>query len=282
MDKIETIVNQIFHLKPFPQIGHKVLALAQDPESSIQDMAEIIHYDTALTANLLKIVNSSSQDRKQKIDSVHQACAYLGAEQIIDLVMVTSGGENIASAHKGYDLSAGELWKNSVSSALIARELIEKKKGLDVHLVFTAALLKDIGKVILSQYVGEANEKINTLVTGQGLTFKEAEKEVLGICHAELGALVAKSWHFSSEMQDIILNHHQPRNASRCGVETAIVYMADILCMMMGVGVGSDGLSYRFDRDVAEQLLLTEHDIESIMAGFPEKYRQVEALVGGV
>ena len=139
---------------------------------------------------------------------------------------------------------------------------------------------KDIGKVVLSQYVGDAFTRINALVTERGHTFKEAEKEVIGIDHAELGAVVAKTWQFSPKMQDIIRNHYHPLQASIGVVETSIVYMADILCMMMGIGVGSDGLSYRFDQDVAERLQVNDREIEQIMAGFSEKHQQVEALLG--
>ncbi len=279
MNQLQSIIKKIFNLKPLAPVAHKVMALARDPDSSVSDLADIISYDAALTANLLKMANSSYFGRREKIDTVNQACAFLGMDQIVDLVFMTSSAENLAPAHAGYDLDKGELWKNSVSSALIARELAEKEEGRDVHLIFTAALLKDIGKVVLNQYVADAFAKIDALVTQQGVTFKTAEKEVLGIDHAELGAVVAKTWRFSSTMQDIIRNHHQPGKATVAAVETAIVYMADTLCMMMGVGVGSDGLAYRFDPDVAELLQLSERDIEKIMAGFAEKHQQVETLL---
>ncbi len=279
MNQLQSIIKKIFNLKPLAPVAHKVMALARDPDSSVSDLADIISYDAALTANLLKMANSSYFGRREKIDTVNQACTFLGMDQIVDLVFMTSSAENLAPAHAGYDLDKGELWKNSVSSALIARELAEKEEGRDVHLIFTAALLKDIGKVVLNQYVADAFAKIDALVTQQGVTFKTAEKEVLGIDHAELGAVVAKTWRFSSTMQDIIRNHHQPGKATVAAVETAIVYMADTLCMMMGVGVGSDGLAYRFDPDVAELLQLSERDIEKIMAGFAEKHQQVETLL---
>lgn len=279
MNKVKTIVRQIFSLSPPASVVHKVMALVQNPNSSINELSHIIAYDPALTANLLKMANSSYFGRIERIDSVHQACAYLGMNQVIDLVFMNAIAENLASAQTGYDLSKGELWQNSVLSALIARELAEKKKIPQVHLIFTATLLKDIGKIILSQFVNDSFTEINTLVTDQGYSFKEAEKKVLGIDHAELGAMVARIWQFSPLMEDIIRNHHRPRESSIGAVETSIVYMADTLCMMMGVGVGSDGLSYKFHRNVPERLQLTERDIEQIIAGFGEKLQQVEALI---
>jgi len=255
------------------------MSIAEDPKSSVSDLSKVIIYDTAVTANLLKVVNSAYFGLPEKVDSVHQAIVYMGMAQVVDLVLLSASGENLQTAQEGYDLEAGELWKYSVSSALIARELAEKKGVKDTHLIFTAALLKDIGKVILNQYVKDSFDKINALVTKQNLTFREAEKEVIGIDHAELGGMVAESWKFSPKMVEIIRHHHRPQETSMSEFESAIVYMADTICMMMGIGVGSDGLAYRFHREVVESLELTESEFQKIVAGFVEKIKQLETMI---
>lgn len=279
MKDIKSIIKKIDRLKPIPQITNKVMSIAQDPESSMADLSEIIVYDTALTANLLKIANSAYFGLQGKVDSVHHAIVYMGMDQVVSLVLLASSAESLKTAQKGYDLNVGDLWKYSVSSALIARELTKLKKARETHLIFTASLLKDIGKVILSQYVGESFKKISTLVKQQGYTFREAEKEVIGIDHSELGGIVAETWKFSPKMVEIIRNHHQPQKSSISEFESSIVYMADTLCMMMGIGVGSDGLSYRFHQEVVERLELTERNFQEIMAGFGEKFQEVEAMI---
>jgi putative nucleotidyltransferase with HDIG domain len=255
------------------------MSVAQDPESSMSDLSQVIVYDTALTAVLLKVANSAYFGLPEKVNSVHQAIVFMGMRQVIDLVLLAASAENLRGEQKGYGLKAGDLWKYSVSSALIAKDLAEKKKTKATHLIFTAALLKDIGKVILNQYVSNSYEKINLMVNKQGITFREAEKNVIGIDHAELGGMVAETWKFSPEMVEIIKNHHRPHKSSNSELESSIVYLADTLCMMMGVGIGSDGLAYRFHREVVERLGLTERDLQEIMAGFGEKIQEVEALV---
>jgi len=279
MKDIKSIIKKIDSLKPIPQVVIKIMSIAQNPESSMSDLSKVIIYDTALTANLLKVANSAYFSLPEKVDSVHQAIVFMGMRQVIDLVLLAASAENLQAAQKGYDLKAGELWKYSLSSALIAKELAEKKKIKETHLIFTAALLKDIGKVILNQYVRDSYKKINTLVTEQGLTFREAEKEVIGIDHAELGGIVAETWKLSPKMVEIIRNHHLPHESSISEFESSIVYLADTLCMMIGIGVGSDGLAYRSHQEIAECLELTEKDLQEIMAGFGEKIQEVEALV---
>lgn len=279
MRDMKSILKKIEGLKPIPQVANKIMSVVEDPESSLCDLSRVITYDAAATANLLKLANSAYFGRPGKIDSIHQAVVYLGMNQAVDLVLLATGAENLIRPQKGYDLTKGALWKYSVSSALIARELAEMKGAAKTHLIFTAALLKDIGKVILSQYVEDELKKINILVKEKKLTFREAEKEVIGIDHAELGGKVAENWKFSAEMVQIIKNHHMPQTSTIAEFESSIVYMADTICMMIGIGVGSDGLSYRFHQEVVERLEFTARDLQEIMAGFGEKVSMVESLM---
>ena len=280
MRDIEEILQGIQHLKPMPQVANKVMLIAQDPKSSMSRIADIITYDQILTANLLKTCNSSYFGLPTKCDSVSQAIVFMGIDQVVDLVWMSGGAENLKKRQEGYDLEEGDLWRYSVSSALIARELAEKRKLENQHLIFTAALVKDIGKVVLSQHVADSFEKINLLVTKHEFSFREAEKAVIGIDHAELGAVAAEKWGFSPKMVEIIRNHHLPEESVTYDDETSLVYLADTLCMMIGIGVGSDGLAYRFRRDVVERLGFSDRDFQEVMAGFGEKLRKVEDLLG--
>jgi len=279
MKDIQKILQGIDRLHPIPHVAEQVMLLAGDPESSMSRIAEIITYDQILTANLLKTCNSSYFSVPRKVDSVQQAIVFVGIDQVVDLVWMSGGAANFRKKQDGYDLEEGDLWKYSVSSALISRELAEKRKMDNAHLVFTAALLKDIGKVVLSQYVADSFEKINLLVTQYGYSFMEAEKAVIGIDHAELGGMVAEKWGYSPKMVEIIRSHHLTDESTEFDLETSIVYLADTLCMMIGVGVGSDGLAYRFRKDVIDKLGFSDRDFQEVMAGFGEKLRKVEELV---
>lgn len=279
MHDIAKIIGQIDRLKPIPQVAHRIMSIAEDPRSSMGDLAKVVQYDQAITANILKVANSPYLGLRRKVDSIQQAITYLGMDQILDLVLIHVSGDNLKGGQKGYDLANGELWRYSVSSAVLARNVAEMKKIRTSHLVFTAALLKDIGKVILSNYVGEYLDEISKLVSSHNISFREAEKAVIGIDHAELGRIVARKWHFSERMEEMIGNHHLDDQWDEDDVEMSIIYLADTLCMMMGIGVGSDGLAYRFHRKVIKRLDLTEKDLQVIMAAFVERMQEVDDLV---
>ena len=279
MKQIKEIIKKIDRLKPIPQTANKIMSLAEDPNSSMSQITDVISYDQALTANLLKACNSAYFGLSKKVDSVHQAVVYVGMDQLVDLVLINSGSEDFKRKQEGYGLKKGELWKYSVASALIAKDLAEKKGQKNNHRIFTAALVKDIGKVVLSQYVAEAHEKINTLVSDDGYSFREAEKAVIGIDHAELGGMVAEKWKFSSQMADIIRNHHLHDESAQDDIETVIVYLADTLCMMMGLGGEVDALHYRFHKEVIERSGFTDTDFQEVMAEFGTKIQLVEEMI---
>jgi len=279
MKKIEEIIKGIDRLKPVSHIGEKIMEITSNPDSSLSDLVDIVKYDQGITANLLRICNSAYFSFAKEIASVKQAVAYLGIDKVASLVMMGNSADNFREAQEGYDLTEGELWRYSVSSALLAQDLAEKRHLNHVSLVFTAALLKDIGKVILHTYVKDSFEAINKEVQDKGLTFIDAEKEVIGIDHAELGARVAEQWNFSPAMVHIIRNHHHPENASDGDLTIPIVYLADCICMMMGRGVGSDGLAYRYYQDAVDRLNFSDIDLQKTMVSFKEKFEDIEELI---
>jgi putative nucleotidyltransferase with HDIG domain len=234
------------------------------------------------TANLLKAVNSAYFARSTPFDSVQQAIVFLGMDEVVNLVLMAGSAANLNRAQEGYGLATGDLWRNAVTSALISRKLCQRLKIVNEHLVFTGALLKDIGKVVLEQYVAKSAEAIHILVKQKRLSFQEAEKQVLGIDHTELGAITAEVWRFSPAMVDMIRYHHQPAGATVAKKETFAVHLSDLVCMMMGIGTGYDGLAYRFDQSQIKTMGVTDRDLQSIMADIAQKIEDIDALVATV
>ena len=280
MTDLKDIVEQIDQLEPIPPIATQILALTEDPDSSLKEISDLIRNDPALTANLLKICNSAFFSLPRQVESVRDAISFLGLDQIVELVLFNGLSASFRKEMVGYGLGERELWRHAVSSAHVAGMLAERfGTSQNKHLIYTAALVKDIGKLILGRFVAFSYEQINIFVQSRGHSFNDAEQEIIGMNHEELGALVAKKWHFSDKMIDIIRHHHLSDESARRDLETVLVYLADIICMMMGVCTGADGLSYRFYGDVLRQLSLTENDLHGIIAEAVQIRRRVEILL---
>ncbi|MCP4355810.1 MAG: HDOD domain-containing protein [Proteobacteria bacterium] len=279
MSVYKKILDEIDNLKPIPAIVNQILEIIEEDNFNMEELSEVIQFDPLLTGKLLKVCNSAYYSLNRQIESVQDAISVLGLDEVINIVLLKSGAANLQKNQAGYDLNEGELWKHAVSSALIAKNLADKKEIDNKQMIFTSALLKDIGKIILNQFVGDSFPKIMNLVDNKGFSFMEAEKKIIGVNHAELGEKVAKIWGFSSKMIEIIGNHHLSKPSKDAEIETYIVYIADNICMMMGIGIGADGLAYRFHEKALKALDISSMELQDIIADFGENYQQVENLL---
>jgi len=280
MIDLNDIVGQIDQLAPVPPIAGQIMAMAGDPDSSLSEMAELILNDPAITANLLKTCNSAYLGLSRKVDSVRDAIGFVGLDHIVQLVMLSSVSPSFKKQPQGYGLGEGELWRHAVTSAHVSKTLARKfGRSQHRHLIYTAALLKDIGKLILGRFVAFSFEEINILVNAKGYSFNDAEKKIIGMNHEELGAMVGQKWGFGDRLIYIIGHHHLSNESAREDLETSLVYLADIICMMMGVCTGADGLSYRFYSDVLNRMGLTEKDLQAIIAETGENQQKIDHLL---
>jgi HD-like signal output (HDOD) protein len=113
----------------------------------------------------------------------------------------------------------------------------------------------------------------------ENLSFREAEKQIIGVDHTELGGMIAKMWKFSPKMVKIIRHHHLTDVSMVKDKEITVVYLADCICMMIGIGVGSDGLAYRFNDQAMIELGIEADDISKIIARFALNMQKVEDLL---
>lgn len=282
MTTLQELIKVIRKLKPIPAIVNQLVEVLDDPSSSARDIAGLIQYDPSLTANLLKVCNSAYFGLANPVESVKDAVALIGTDQIVELVLLQAGSGLFADNQKGYGLYNGAMWRYSVASALIAKDISARREIGNKNTIFTAALLKDIGKTVLDSYVAGSLDSINRFVKDEGFSFREAEKKVLGIDHAELGAMIAKLWKFSPVMVSIIRHHHLADESMRNNKPIQVVYLADCICLMMGIGGGNEGLAYRFHEDVMKELSITHKDVETIILDSSMNMQKIEALISTV
>ncbi|SLM31534.1 Putative chemotaxis signal transduction protein (fragment) [Desulfamplus magnetovallimortis] len=178
MTPIQLLIKEIRNLTPVPAITTRIINMADNPSCDMADIAKLIQYDPAMTAHMLRTCNSAFFGLSNPVESVKDAVAILGIDKIVELVLLNAGTKPLARPQKGYGMRKGALWKHSVASALIAKNLATKQCPDLRHTIFTAALLKDIGKVVLDKFILESMQKIESLIKQNGLSFIEAEKKL--------------------------------------------------------------------------------------------------------
>ena len=259
-------LNILAKVKSFPSMPgstEKLLKLLDNPDTSAAHIGQFLRYDPGLSAKLLKLTNSAYFGLPCKVGSVKQAVVLLGWRRLVQLVMASCVNAVMDKPVPGYDLSAGELWRHSIAVSVAAEDLAKELKISASEEIFTAALLHDVGKLVFGRFVKEDLEKIETEAS-IGISFEVAERIVLGTDHAEIGAQILKNWSFPTALVNAVRWHHDPDSAGKTDILVDIVHVANILCLMIGIGVGREGLCYEPSPLATKRLGLRTTHIEMV------------------
>lgn len=261
--KLLNILAKVKSFPSMPEAAAKLLVLLDNNDTTAAQIEQILRYDPGLTANLLRLTNSAYFGRPCQVGSVNQAVVLLGWKKLIQLVMASCVNAVMGKPVLGYDLPAGELWRHSIAVSVAAEDLVKELKIAKSEEIFTAALLHDVGKLVLGGFVKEDLEKIE-IEASRGISFEVAERIVLGTDHAEIGAQILKNWSFPPTLVNAVRWHHDPDSADKTDTLTDIVHVANILCLMIGIGVGREGLCYKPSPLATKRLGLRTNDLEMV------------------
>jgi len=252
-----------------PATGAKMLTMLQDPETSVNEIENVLRHDPGLTGNVLKFANSAYFGIPSKVSSVRQAVLLLGSKKLIQLVIASCVNAVMDQPVPGYDLPPGDLWRHSIAVSIAAEALVKDKKNIDANNIFTPALLHDIGKLILGHFVKDELDDIEK-IAGQGTPYVEAENMVLGTDHAEVGAQILTQWSFPSDVIAAVRWHHDPEFAEQANAPIDIVYLSNLLCRTSGNGNEDGGPSYDLSPTVVERLGIDIRQIDTIAGNVAE------------
>jgi len=278
MNSVEDIISQVSSLPLLPDTALKLMNVMNDPQSTIDNIVDSVKYDQAITGEVLRICNSAYFGVSRKVTSLNDAMLCLGTVKVLQLVMAVHTNSMLSREQVGYGLEPGVLWKHSVAVALASSLAAQRLKIPDANLAFTAGLLHDIGKVILNEHVAKEFAEIVRRVTDDHISFGEAESQVLGYSHEEVGGMIAEKWRLPEPIIRCIRYHHDPGSLDPPDTLVDAVYLANCVCLLLGVGLGEDGLFYRADQSLMERHQLHEHDLELIGAQMMTDLQRVAEL----
>jgi putative nucleotidyltransferase with HDIG domain len=226
---IGRIMLKVSSFPSMPQAAVKVMALIQQKDIAIDEIAQIMRHDPGLTSNVLKLANSAYFGIPLKVGSLKQAVVLLGLKRFTQIVVAACVNDSMDNDIEGYDLPPGELWRHSIAVSSTAEALGKFKKNLATEDAFTPALLHDMGKLVLGTFVKEEFHNIEK-IAAQGVPFEVAENMVLGTDHAEIGAQILTNWSFPSDIIDAVRWHHNPERIKNSKLHTEIVYLSNLMC----------------------------------------------------
>lgn len=270
-DDFRKALREIKNLPTLPGIISKLTQMADDPDTTTEQMGKVISKDHILAVKLLKLVNSAFYGFPQRISSLDSAIILLGFNVIKSLIISAS----IFEVMEAQDV---ELWEHSLGCALVCN-VVAKRLGIqDPEEISTAGLIHDIGKVAIKMELPAEYDKITTMVSERKISRHEAERERLGIEHSEAGGWLARSWNLPRKLVEPITCHHDPRLAQNEQQASAVVHFADIMIRGMGYGHGEDIWVPRLSMRAWQLLDLSPTDIDEIFAEVEEKLWDVKGF----
>lgn len=262
---LEEIIRKVRDLPALPNITNEIMRLTEDPDSTVQDIENVIMKDQSLTARVLRLANSAYYGYPRRISTISEASVLLGFQAIRSITLTASVGGLLMKEVPGYGLGKNELWIQSQSCAIISRYIARKVRFSKIDQAYVAGLLRDIGKVIVSYYLTEHFKQIIDKVKNESISFLEAEESVLGFHHGQVGAEIAKKWNLPDDLVEAIAYHHSPEKATINPMLTSIVHIADAIVMMFGIGLGVDGMIYNFSEEAIKVLGIDGPMLEQLM-----------------
>lgn len=275
---LSEILEKVEELPTLPHVTHQVIKLTTDPKTTVSELADTITQDQVTTTKVLKMANSAYYGYARKIFSIREAIMVLGFNTVRNLVMAASMYNVMNRELNGYSLEKGELWRHSMTTALIARSLANKIDKSLADRAFIAGLVHDIGKIILDTYMKDRFSKVIEKVQTENVPFMDAEREVLGFDHAVVGAKVSVKWNLPDELTETIALHHIPGEAKINPRLVCLIHIADAVSLSLGAGLGGDGLLYPVDGSAIAQLDLSGTILEETIADIAETMQDNETM----
>ncbi len=253
----ENILDGIRQLRPLPVTVQRLSAALGREDVSPGKIADIIEYDGAVAANILRAANSPVYAGVYQITHIRDAVVRLGTTALLNMVL----GEHLKSVMipaPFYDLTENDLWLHGAAASLAVQAMTRVTPSGTIPQVATiAALIHDIGKLIMVRYLKADVAAVFSLCSEKNLTFVEAERELFGCDHAEVGAAVGRKWGFPDVITRAMELHHRVPVPDPEPILDAVM-LANLAAKSAGIGLGHAGFNLKIDYSGSmERLSLT-------------------------
>ncbi|OUR71969.1 phosphohydrolase [Methylophaga sp. 41_12_T18] len=260
----ESLVNKSLELVSPPSTYAQLDDLIKDPNSSADDISEVINTDPALVTRLLKVVNSPFYGFPSQISTISRAITIIGTRELTHLVLATA----VIDAFKGIPsslINMTEFWRHSLASAIAAKYLAKACGQRATERFFISGLLQNIGSLVIYQSVPElAREAINSAEFGHEVIYK-AEQRILGFDHTDVGQALVRAWRLPNSLEEVVKCHHTPSDSVNFPLEVAVVHVADILVSSAQFGHSGDTHVPPLDPEAWELLGLDANVVPDIL-----------------
>ncbi len=280
---VETSLKKLTNLATLPQSALEIMRLEADADSGAEALEQVIQKDPALSARVLKVTNSSFYGLSRTVDSVRHAVVMLGLGAVKNIAIAGSVQKVFQADRMGRHFDPSELWEHSVAVATGTREIAKRIGFGSPDEAFLAGLIHDVGIMVEMQVCRpKFIEMLEQFFGEPRLSFRGAETQVLGATHEAFGAGLCRKWKFPLQLEHVAGYHHRPLQLSEQDrLLPAIVHVADIIAVRLGIGYTGTVESPVVDPAVLQFLKLDEGDLESVEDSLTDAITEATQFLSG-
>ncbi|MFO0707312.1 MAG: HDOD domain-containing protein [Nitrospira sp.] len=228
MPSAQELVESCSSIFTLPEIYFRVRDVVDDPHSTMDDLANALKMDPAISARLLKIVNSPLYGFPKQIDTITRAVNLIGMQAVSDLVTATTIGRTFSGMTADL-MDVPAYWRKSVLCALLASK-IAKACGIDdTERFFIEGLLRDIGHLVMYQSLPQRAQSALVEATNLNTPLAEVEQSSIGCDFAEVGAELIRSWGMPTQIEQAVRHQLAPNEAGEFTLHASIVHLAGVV-----------------------------------------------------
>lgn len=268
----ERLLRQADALEPLPATATRLVTLLSQSEWMLRDVEEAVRLDLGLTARVLRFANSAWTAHLPSVSTVRDALMRIGVGTALSLAIAESVRPRLLRPLPAFDLQPGRLWQHAVATALATEIVTRRARSPIPPETVTASLLHDVGKIVLDEAMDEATlGALRTAWTSGALSRIEAERQVLGMDHGELGGYVVRHWGLPERVAAAITHHHTPSAAQSTICD--VVHLSNGIAKLAGFGPLIAEIDGPIEGDVLARLAFSPADLHTFCVELTDRMR---------
>ncbi len=271
------LVHENLELVSLPEIVTRINGMIEDPESTAVDIAEVIAEDAALTARLLKLVNSPFYNFPSQVDTLSMAITIVGTRQLRDLAMAAAITGRFRRMPEGLP-DSDAFWHHNLACATAARRIAQAAGLRQQEQLFVAGLLHDIGKLVMYLTAPAQSREVLDRLQKPDTDPATVEARVFGFDHAELGAELLRQWRLPDSLVQPVRWHHAPAVASNFHPEAAVLHLAEAIANTVAPPLSADD-DRPIDLQVWNTLALDPERLETLIRDTERHFPGIVAII---
>ncbi len=275
-------VAKINEISSLPEITTRIVEVVEDPHATARNMHDVVQGDPALTAKILKVVNSAFYGLQAQIASLDRAILMLGLSAVKNIALATSLSRMFKAEAVSEQFTARDLWRHSVAVGVCSRQLAQAVRSDNPDEVFVAGLVHDMGLIVCQQLFPEKLRQVAETCLSQPQDFRAVEERIVGADHQQLGGLLAAKWKFPLKLLLAIGSHHE---LGPCPDElkamVAITLVADTTCCRDRYGFWLTAQTQKTTNEMLQLIGLSAGQLDRVRSELPLQVEEAEHIFAG-